>query len=287
LKSDTIERAGSRLVRMSLAVALVALAVPVAAGPQEDALLKAVRAGDVAAVKSLLDSGVTADAKYRYDRTALSFAADRGHREIAALLIAKGADVNAKDTYYGITPLEMAAQNGHAEVVVLLLEKGAEPASVGVTQGFEQEKPELVEAAAKTGRLSEERLAAALALARERGLADLATRLQAAGAKPLPPADHALPAEVLASYAGTYQREGGGGELTLAAEGGALVLNLPSMKTPLAFHAVSPTRLRGVDADGLNFLDFEVEAGKVKGFLVKSTDDKEARRYTRVEEVKK
>jgi ankyrin repeat protein len=267
-------------LRTSLVVAVLVLAVPVLAGPQEDALLKAVRAGDVAAVKSLLDAGVPADAKYRYDRTALSFAADRGHREIAALLIAKGADVNAKDTYYGITPLVMAAENGHDEMVVLLLEKGAEPASVALSTGFEKEKPALVEAAARSGRLSGEHLSAALALAEERGLAELARKLRDAGATPLPPADHALPAEVLASYAGTYQREGGA-ELTFKAEGGALVLHMPWMKAPVAFRAVSPTRLRAVDSDGLTFLDFEMEAGAVKGFLVKSTDDKEAQRYTR------
>ena len=58
-----------------------------------DALSDAARKGDAAAVKKLLDDGVDVNTKFRYDRTALSFAADRGHVEVVKVLLAHNADV--------------------------------------------------------------------------------------------------------------------------------------------------------------------------------------------------
>jgi ankyrin repeat protein len=54
-------------------------------------------------------------------------AAREGHKEIAELLIAEGADLNAKgDMYGGGTPLHYAARFGHTEVAELLIAKGAD-----------------------------------------------------------------------------------------------------------------------------------------------------------------
>ena len=57
-------------------------------------------------------------------RTPLDLAAEKGHFEVAKLLIEKGADVDAKDNY-DWTPLHYALRNGHLEVAKLLIEKGA------------------------------------------------------------------------------------------------------------------------------------------------------------------
>src|SRR5262245_6647766 len=83
----------------------MAVAAPLVAGTREEALLDAVRKSDAAAVKALLDEGVPVDTKFRYDRTALSFAADRGDVAIVKLLLDRGADVDALDTFYKNTAL--------------------------------------------------------------------------------------------------------------------------------------------------------------------------------------
>jgi ankyrin repeat protein len=56
--------------------------------------------------------------------TDLHLAADGGRIEVVALLVAQGADVNAKN-HHGQTPLDLAAENGHEDIVQLLKEHGA------------------------------------------------------------------------------------------------------------------------------------------------------------------
>src|SRR5207248_2566669 len=57
--------------------------------------------------------------------TALTTAASRGYTRIVQLLLAGGADPNAKGSF-GFPPLTAAAMNGHADIVNLLLDKGAD-----------------------------------------------------------------------------------------------------------------------------------------------------------------
>jgi ankyrin repeat protein len=106
-------------------------AVPAAAtSDKADELSEAVRKGDVARAKALLDEGVDVNTKYRYNRTALSFAADRGNPAMAQLLLERGADATIKDTFYGIDALMIAVSPprdrtpGHTDVVRLLLQRG-------------------------------------------------------------------------------------------------------------------------------------------------------------------
>ena len=66
------------------------------------------------------------NAKDDADWTPLNTAAYEGHKEIVELLIAKGADVNAKGVLDGNTPLHWAAGAGTKEVTELLIAKGAD-----------------------------------------------------------------------------------------------------------------------------------------------------------------
>jgi ankyrin repeat protein len=79
---------------------------------------------DVAEVLIAHGANVNAREGYR-GYTALFLAARRGNKDVAELLLAKGADVNAKTDGDHTTPLHWAALNGHADVVKLLLANNA------------------------------------------------------------------------------------------------------------------------------------------------------------------
>ena len=88
-------------------------------------LLRAARAGhsDVAAV--LIEKGANIEAKDdTFGETALMTAAHEGNADTVRLLLDKGANTEAKDNH-GTTALGWAAGDGNAEVVKLLLGKGA------------------------------------------------------------------------------------------------------------------------------------------------------------------
>ena len=69
------------------------------------------------------DAGFRSDAEDR--RRALIDAVSSGNREKIELLIAQGADVNARDSN-GNTPLMLAARSGHSEIVQFLIDRGAD-----------------------------------------------------------------------------------------------------------------------------------------------------------------
>ena len=77
--------------------------------------------GNIQAVKQHLTTGTNVNTKASRGWTPLHSAATK---EIAELLIAKGADVNAKDKIGG-TSLHLAAHSGQKEIVELLIANGA------------------------------------------------------------------------------------------------------------------------------------------------------------------
>ncbi|RYP63833.1 hypothetical protein DL769_006845 [Monosporascus sp. CRB-8-3] len=91
----------------------------------------AAQKGHKAIVKLLLaKSGIDPDSKDEYGQTPLSWAAANGHDGVVELLLKDDVDPNSKDarSRYGQTPLSWAAKKGHEAVVKLLLAKdGIEP----------------------------------------------------------------------------------------------------------------------------------------------------------------
>ena len=92
-----------------------------------EALAEACRGGDAARVRAgLARPGVDANAADEEGRTALHWAADGGHEDAAAALLAAGAVADARDEE-GQTPLHYAATVEAPGVCALLLEAGADP----------------------------------------------------------------------------------------------------------------------------------------------------------------
>ena len=90
-------------------------------------LMFAAAFGSVDGMKLLLDGGAEVNAKNAFDVTALHWCA--GDLAKVRLLLAKGADINARSKQ-GRTPLIVAAAyDGNLEVVKLLIEKGADMAA--------------------------------------------------------------------------------------------------------------------------------------------------------------
>ena len=93
-------------------------------GGKHGTIHSAVDGGDVKAVKEFLAAAADVNAK-RYGWTPLCEAAINGHKEITELLIANGADVNAKDDR-GWTPLHLAGSGGQKEIAELLIANAAD-----------------------------------------------------------------------------------------------------------------------------------------------------------------
>ncbi len=93
-----------------------------------ESIVAAAKYGVIEVVKQNLDDGADVNAKddnIWSGRTLLHYAAEEGHKEMAELLMAEGANVNAKDNW-GSTPLLPAADWGRKEVVALLISNGAD-----------------------------------------------------------------------------------------------------------------------------------------------------------------
>ena len=156
--------------------------------PAANAYLDAVRKGDVAAVEKALDGGVDVDTPFRYGRTALSFAADRGSVEVVRLLLARGAKPDVADTFYNQTPLAWASSPaqtrtpGHAEVVKLLLDKGAKGSDRALGGAIGADDLSMVQVILDHGGLSPAFLSDSLAEAKKANKAPIVAALEKAGA---------------------------------------------------------------------------------------------------------
>ena len=110
---------------MKLLLTTIAAVLLVGCGPSVD-IWTAADEGNIKAVKQHLAAGMDVDARGGVrGETPLHSAAANDHKELAELLIAKGADVSAKGDGER-TPLHEAATYGHKEVAELLIAAGAD-----------------------------------------------------------------------------------------------------------------------------------------------------------------
>ena len=118
-------------------------------------LLKAVKRGDLIAVKKLLESQVSLDDENSQGWTALFKAAEKGDVKTLQLLIDAGADINHGNRT-GITALFAAVLSGHVEVVKTLLKLGAsvtiKPEGISLTKlAMGSKKDEIVQLLRQAG----------------------------------------------------------------------------------------------------------------------------------------
>ena len=108
------------IILLALTVLVGWFAEPAAAMRDLDRrLVEAVQADNTAQVKALLQKGASAKAKDEAGNTALHYAT---RKDIAAMLVAAGAPLGARNDDFGMTPLF----NVTAEAASLLIEKGAD-----------------------------------------------------------------------------------------------------------------------------------------------------------------
>ena len=71
-------------------------------------MLIAARAGNLAEVRRLIESGVPVNSTGEWGSTALALAARAGATDVVEYLLGKGADPNAQEGFFGMTVLDMA-----------------------------------------------------------------------------------------------------------------------------------------------------------------------------------
>lgn len=100
-------------------------------GPLGDAvLLDAARAGDLGLVKKLVAQGHSVNRDSGSGDTPLFSAVKGRNADVAAFLLSRGANVNARNSLGGKSPLMEAANSGDIEMLKLLLAQGADPCAI-------------------------------------------------------------------------------------------------------------------------------------------------------------
>ena len=166
-------------------------------------LWTAARRGELQRVKQAVESGVDVNAKTTYGATALSFAADRGHSEVADYLLSQRADPNVKDSFYNATPITWATMRDQYDIMKALVIAGAETVDPVINKAIAKEDVELVRAIADSGNASRRGLMAGIENAEKKELKEIQELLQNALEKQFPPVE--IPEAKLNSYVGMYQ----------------------------------------------------------------------------------
>lgn len=97
----------------------------VVAGAAVQPLVDAASRGDVETVRELLRGGADVNETQGDGMTALHWAADRGDRELAEVLIYAGSNLEAGTRIGHYTPLHIATRNGRADIVKALIQAKA------------------------------------------------------------------------------------------------------------------------------------------------------------------
>ncbi|MBC7925297.1 MAG: ankyrin repeat domain-containing protein [Bryobacteraceae bacterium] len=225
-----------------------------------DDLFEAARRGDVDGVVKSLDAGVPVDAKWRYDQTALYIAAFRGHTAVVKVLLERGADPNARDTFYKMSAVQAAADKG-PEILGMLVAKGAKGAEPLVIRAAAKGEAPLLKALLTNGKWPADLLSDALIAAELKKHAEAADILRSAGAKPVPPIQ--IEEAQLAQVPGQYTSQNvPSATLQLAGS----LLQMVAMGQTFEFRPVDADHWVSLERPQTMKLAFQRDGAKVTGF---------------------
>jgi ankyrin repeat protein len=91
----------------------------------ENSFIKSAKEGDILAIRLFLNAGMNPNAKDGEGKTALIAASEAGRDQVVKLLLAKGADIEAKDNERDATALLWASAKEKTKTMRILLDKGA------------------------------------------------------------------------------------------------------------------------------------------------------------------
>ena len=258
---------------MKVLIALATMLALAQAPPltKAEQFLDAARKGDAVTVKKLLDEGVDVNTKFRYNATALFYACDHGHLDVVKLLLDRGADMTAKDTFYGFTPLMLATdpaqtkKPAHAEIAKLLILKGSPGKDAALSSAVESGDASLAKVILDSGGLTAANLSEAFETAKAANKGDMVTLLETAGAKPYE--DFKIDPALLAKFPGSY-KGASGNEITVAAAGLRLTMGQaaapPAQRLTLIATGEKTFKAIGPPVS----ITFQVEGDKVTGFAL-------------------
>ena len=109
-----------------LLIGALCVSAPMKAAPAQAVVAEAAQQGDEAMVRAALEQGADVNVAQGDGMTALHWAGLRDEADVARMLLAAGADVNATTRLNGHTPLLLAAEEGRAAVLTPLLQAGAD-----------------------------------------------------------------------------------------------------------------------------------------------------------------
>jgi outer membrane protein assembly factor BamB len=258
----------ARILAMTMAVA----AAGAARADEGQDLRDAARRGDVARVRALLDAGVKPDVEGRHGITALIVAAGEGQLDVARLRVGRGADVNARERFFGSSVLSNAARSKKPELVRWLMEKGSTDADSAMDYALQTGDVALARQALASGHLEPLDLLAyrKMALAPDsKASQEMKDLLSAASvSRPARKPFRADPAR-LARYAGRY----GGGErpeATVTVREGGVLVALAGQPELLAM-PFAPDLFENAAGDVA--VAFRGRAGTIEGMLINRAGD--------------
>ncbi|SRR5712691_1365534 len=111
----------STIIETTILLSVASLSATVDNG----SLVEAVKAGNVPAVRTMLQQGVDPNETEKDGTAALHWAVHNNEAAVVDLLLAGGAQVNAKNRY-GMMPLALAVTNGNYAITERLLKAGAD-----------------------------------------------------------------------------------------------------------------------------------------------------------------